>query len=204
MSDSRVLFLVLAAFVVGALVAYVAYRYYLNRRTSHIRSHFGPEYSRLAEKNGAVAAETELAQRERRAASFTIKPLSSEDRRRYGSRWQEVQKEFVDDPQGSLSKADDLLAQVMAARGYPVQDFEQRAADLSVDHPIVVQHYHAAHEAAVRHRKEQTTTEDLRQAMIHYRALFDELVHDGEVCHGAAHIAPGRTVDIDSGARSLH
>ncbi len=204
MSDSRVLVLVLAAFVIGALVAYLAYRSHLSRRTAHIRSHFGPEYSRLAEKNGALAAETELVQRERRAASFNIRPLSTEDRRRYGARWQEVQKEFVDDPQGSLSKADNLLAQVMAARGYPVHDFEQRAADLSVHHPVVVQHYHAAHEVAIRHRDHQTTTEDLRQAMIHYRALFDELVQDGEAGHGTAHAPQGRTVHIDSSPRSLH
>jgi hypothetical protein len=89
-----------------------------------------------------------------------------------------VQAEFVDNPKASLAHADELLGEVMSARGYPVQDFEQRAADLSVDHPVVVQHYHAAHGIALRHRKGEATTEDLRQAMIHYRALFQELVSD--------------------------
>jgi len=178
MSDTRVALFVLAAFLVGALVSFFAYSIYRDRRTRHIREHFGPEFSRLATEKGALAAENELARREARAAKFHIRLLSAEDKDRFASRWEEVQRAFVDDPQGSLAKADELLGQVMTARGYPVHDFEQRAADLSVNHPIVVQHYHAAHEIALRHRNKQTTTEDLRQAMIHYRALFDELVSE--------------------------
>jgi hypothetical protein len=178
MSTTSVVLLVLAAFLLGAVVAFFAYRAYRERETGRIRSHFGPEYERLAGERGAEAAEQELARREKRATRFEIKPLAAEDRRRFETRWQDVQKEFVDDPKGSLAHADALLGEVMAARGYPVQDFEQRAADLSVDHPIVVQHYHAAHSIALRHRDGRTTTEDLRQAMIHYRALFEELVSD--------------------------
>jgi len=106
--------------------------------------------------------------------------LSVEDQERFTTRWQQIQAEFVDNPKTSLAHADELLGEVMNARGYPVQDFEQRAADLSVDHPVVVQHYHAAHGIALRHKKDQTTTEDLRQAMIHYRALFQELVSGTE------------------------
>jgi len=178
MSTSSVLILVVLAFVVGALVAFLGYRYYRDKRTRQIRDHFGPEYARLAKEKGAFAAEQELARREQRFAKFHIKPLSAELRARFESRWQDVQKEFVDDPQGSLVAADKLLGEVMAAGGYPVRDFDQRAADLSVEHPVVVQHYHAAHRIALRHQDGQTTTEDLRQAMIHYHALFDELVAD--------------------------
>ena len=101
------------------------------------------------------------------------------------SRWQGVQTEFVDDPKASLAHADVLLGEVMSARGYPVKDFDQRAADLSVDHPVIVQHYHAAHDIALRHKSGQTTTEDLRQAMIHYRALFAELVAEPSQAHAA-------------------
>jgi hypothetical protein len=178
MTTSTVVILVILAFLVGALVAFLAYRTYRESQTRRIRQHFGPEYSRLAEEKGAAAAESELARREERAAKFQIKPLAEDAKARFVSRWQDVQKEFVDDPQGSLAHADDLLGEVMTARGYPVKDFEQRAADLSVEHPVIVQHYHAAHGIALRHRSGQTTTEDLRQAMIHYRALFDELVSD--------------------------
>jgi len=176
MTPANIVLLVLAAFLLGAVVAFFAYRAYREREAGRIRKHFGPEYERLAGERGADAAERELAQREKRAASFAKKTLAAEDRRRFEARWQDVQKEFVDDPKGSLARADALLGEVMAARGYPVKDFDQRAADLSVDHPIVVQHYHAAHGIALRHRDGRTTTEDLRQAMIHYRALFEELV----------------------------
>ena len=178
MTTSTMLILVIAAFALGALVAFLVYRSYRDRQSRRIREHFGPEYSRLSQEKGAPAAERELARREERAAKFHIKPLSADAKGRFVSRWQGVQSEFVDDPQDSLAHADDLLGEVMTARGYPVKDFEQRAADLSVEHPIIVQHYHAAHEIALRHKDGQSTTEDLRQAMIHYRALFDELVSD--------------------------
>ena len=178
MTTSTALILVILAFIVGALVAFLAYRFYRGREARRIRDHFGPEYSRLSQEKGAVAAERELTRREVRAAKFHIKPLSADAKARFVSRWQGVQGEFVDNPQDSLAHADDLLGEVMTARGYPVKDFEQRAADLSVEHPVVVQHYHTAHEIALRHKDGQSTTEDLRQAMIHYRALFDELVSD--------------------------
>jgi hypothetical protein len=177
-NQTIIVILLVAIAIAVALAAFFFFRHYRDKRARHIREHFGPEYSRLAEEKGTVAAEKELAVREKRAAKFEIRPLSAEDRRRFISGWQEAQKAFVDDPKGSLSAADELIAKVMAARGYPVQDFEQRAADLSVDHPIVVQHYRAAHGIALRHSNGQTTTEDLRQAMIHYRALFDDLLSD--------------------------
>jgi len=185
MSNINVLLLVVAAFVIGALVAFFAYRIYRDRQASRIRGHFGPEYSRLAAEKGALGAERELAEREKRAARFDIRPLTAESRRQFESRWQGVQTEFVDDPKASLAHADVLLGEVMSARGYPVKDFDQRAADLSVDHPVIVQHYHAAHDIALRHKSGQTTTEDLRQAMIHYRALFAELVSEPPHAHAA-------------------
>jgi len=121
---------------------------------------------------------------QKRAARFNIRALTREEQTRFAARWQQVQAEFVENPKASLGHADDLLAGVMAARGYPVQDFDQRSADLSVDYPVVVQHYHAAHDIALRHKKGDATTEDMRQAMIHYRALFEDLVSD------AAAVAP--------------
>lgn len=179
MPNSNTIILIIVVAMIAAIVAVGLYHFYLQWRSRHLRSHFGPEYARLAESKGdARAAESELAGREKRVAKFHIRPLTPEENTRFTRRWRNVQAEFVDDPKGSLSRADDLLGDVMAARGYPVQDFEQRSADLSVDHPVVVQHYHEAHHIALRHRKGETTTEDLRQAMIHYRALFDELVAD--------------------------
>jgi len=176
MPDSNESILIIVVALIAAVVAVGLYHFYLQWRSNHLRSHFGPEYDRLAETRGdARAAESELTKREKRVARFHIRPLTPEESARFTRRWQDIQAEFVDDPKSSLSNADDLLGDAMAARGYPVQDFEQRSADLSVDHPVVVQHYHAAHSIALRHRHGETTTEDLRQAMIHYRALFDEL-----------------------------
>jgi hypothetical protein len=179
--SSTVLFLIIAAVLIIAalLVAGVIYHQQQSRRRHYLRERFGPEYDRLVAATGSSrTAERELEARAQRAAAFHIRTLSAEERAGFTTRWQQVQAEFVDNPKASLAHADDLLGEVMGARGYPVQDFEQRAADLSVDHPVVVQHYHAAHGIALRHRKGETTTEDLRQAMIHYRALFQELVSD--------------------------
>ncbi|HZQ40459.1 MAG TPA: hypothetical protein VFA87_06690 [Rhizomicrobium sp.] len=179
--SSTVLFLIVAAVLIIAalVVAGVIYHQQQSRRRHYLRERFGPEYDRLVAATGSSrTAERELEARAQRAAAFHIRTLSAEERAGFTTRWQQVQAEFVDNPKASLSHADDLLGEVMGARGYPVQDFEQRAADLSVDHPVVVQHYHAAHGIALRHRKGETTTEDLRQAMIHYRALFQELVSD--------------------------
>ena len=179
--SSTVLFLIVAGVLIIAalVVAGVIYHQQQSRRRHYLRERFGPEYDRLVAATGSSrTAERELEARAQRAAAFHIRALSAEERAGFSTRWQQVQAEFVDNPKASLSHADDLLGEVMGARGYPVQDFEQRAADLSVDHPVVVQHYHAAHGIALRHRQGQTTTEDLRQAMIHYRALFQELVSD--------------------------
>jgi hypothetical protein len=180
MSSDTIFLIVAAVLVIAAIiVAAILYRQQQSQRRRHLRERFGPEYDRLVAATGSSrAAERELEQRERRAATLHITPLPLEDQQRFTARWQQVQAEFVDNPKTSLAHADELLGEVMSARGYPVQDFEQRAADLSLDYPVVVQHYHAAHGIALRHKRDQATTEDLRKAMIHYRALFQELVSD--------------------------
>jgi hypothetical protein len=179
MSSNSVLLIVLAAAVVLVVlvIALVQFRQQKNKRHQRLHDRFGPEYDRLVTATGsASAAGRELEAREKRAARYKIRTLSSEEQVRFASRWQLVQAEFVDNPKISLRHADELLGEVMTARGYPVQDFEQRSADLSVDNPVVVQHYHAAHGIGLRHKKGEVTTEDLRQAVIHYRALFEELI----------------------------
>jgi len=180
MSSNSVLLIVLAAAIVVVLIiALVSYRRQQAKRHQRLRDRFGPEYDRLVTATGSAGkAERELEARQKRAARYKIRTLSGDEQVRFAARWQQVQAEFVDNPKVSLGHADDLLGEVMATRGYPVQDFEQRSADLSVDHPVVVQHYHDAHGIALRNKKDETTTEDLRQAMIHYRALFEELVSD--------------------------
>jgi len=147
------------------------------RRSEHLRDRFGPEYDRAVEaKGGRSKAEAELAEREKRVEKLDIRPLEPAERRDFIQRWTEVQARFVDDPPRAVAFADALLGEVMKGRGYPVSDFEQRAGDISVDHPKIVEHYRTAHDIAVRHERGQASTEDLRQAMIHYRALFDDLV----------------------------
>lgn len=150
-----------------------------SRRRASLRAKFGPEYSRTVEMTGSSRkAEAELHEREKRVAAFPIHSLSPQQSSAFTEAWVRVQAQFVDDPQGAVSRADVLLTEVMDVRGYPIGDFEQRSADLSVDHPEVVQNYRTAHEIALRHARGQADTEDLRRAMIHYRALFDDLVHE--------------------------
>lgn len=152
------------------------------RRTDKLRSRFGPEYARAVEEAGGQRQEAEarLQKREERVERFAIHPLNPADRERYTTAWHRVQTQFVDDPKGAITSADELLRDVMSARGYPVSDFEQRSADLSVDHPVVVQNYRTAHDISVRHARGEAGTEDLRRAMLCYRALFDELVGERE------------------------
>jgi hypothetical protein len=166
--------LILAVAVIGAIVVMNA------RKTKHLKTHFGPEYERAIEERGdRKKAEAELHAREKRIAKFDLHPLRPEDRTRFTTAWTQIQSEFVDSPAAAVSHADELLDDAMRTRGYPVSDFDQRAADLSVEHPVVVQNYRAAHDIALKHRRGDAGTEDLRQAMIHYRALFEELVNAG-------------------------
>ena len=172
--DTTLLIVIVAVVAVLALGAWL---YSSKLRSDRLRSRFGPDYEHeLQEKGSRRQAEAELAEREKRVEKLHIHPLEPAARDGFVERWTEVQARFVEDPPRALAFADDLIAEVMRARGYPVRDFEQRAGDISVDHPKVVEHYRTGHEIAVRHAKGDASTEDLRQAMIHYGALFDELV----------------------------
>lgn len=160
--------------VVGAIFVFVQ-----RRRTEKLRSRFGPEYERsVAESGDRRRAEAQLEKRAERVEKYHLRTLTAEDRSRFTEQWDRVQAHFVDAPAGAVAEADQLLGDIMATCGYPMGDFEQRAADISVDHPVVVQNYRAAHDIAIRQAKGQSTTEDLRRAMIHYRALFEDLVYE--------------------------
>jgi hypothetical protein len=151
-----------------------------SRRTRKLRSQFGPEYRRVARAEGdAARAEQVLEQRAKRVEKLDIKPLTEQQRNEFADSWEHAQAQFVDDPTAAVAKADILVQEVMNVRGYPVADFEQRVADVSVDHPAVVQNYRIAHEIAKRDETEDMAIEKLREAMLHYRALFADLLHDG-------------------------
>ena len=167
---------------VVAVVALVVWQMSARRRTGRLQGQFGPEYDRVVGRaDSKRQAEAELAAREERHEHLELRSLSLATRERYLERWQAVQAEFVDDPRTAVASADSLIESVMAERGYPVEDFEQRAADISVDHPRVVENYRRGHRLAQASAKGDESTEDLRQAMRHYRALFDELVEpDGD------------------------
>ena len=169
--------------VLGIIVLFFAglalWLWLRQRRTAAIKSQFGPEYARTVREVGDERkAESILAQREKRVSSYSLKPLPQEMRAHFVEVWRNVQGQFVDDPKYAVTRADDLLGEVMLARGYPMRDFDERADDLSVDHPQVVQHYRTAHDIAILHSQGEASTEDLRTAMINYRALFDDLVNE--------------------------
>jgi len=168
-----ILLVVIAAVVVAALVFMLARK----RRSQNLREQFGPEYDRVVQKEGDVhKGERLLEFREKHRKTLNIRPLSADEQTRFSARWNEVQSQFVDNPSAAVAVADELIMEVMQARGYPINDFTQRAPDISVDHPVVVENYRAAHEIAQRRSHGQAGTEDLRQAMVHYRALFSELL----------------------------
>lgn len=169
---------IIIAIIVIIVCALVAF-YLRRRRTEKLRARFGPEYERsIAESGDRRRAEVQLEKRTERVEKFHLRPLTPEDRARFTREWDRVQAHFVDAPAGAVAEADQLLGDIMATRGYPMGDFEQRAADISVDHPIVTQNYRAAHDIAIRQASGQASTEDLRRAMIHYRALFEDLVNE--------------------------
>lgn len=163
------------AVIVLIALAVIAWAVSRKRRTRALRSRFGPEYERTVREQGP-RGESVLLEREKRVEKFPIRELEAAERERFITDWRVVQSHFVDDPSRSVSEADGLVTRVMERRGYPMSDFEQRAADISVDHPQVVDNYRAAHEIALRERRGAATTEDLRGALIHYRSLFDELL----------------------------
>ena len=170
--------IVLAAIVVGlVVVALVISALTRGRRHKDLKERFGPEYDRtVAEVGRRGKAEKELEQRTRRVEKLSLHPLPAADRERYQQLWRTAQAHFVDSPLTAVTEADQLVAEVMRARGYPVADFEQRAADLSVDHPVLVDNYRRGHALAVTAQHGKGGTEELRQAMVHYRALFEVLL----------------------------
>ena len=175
--------IVIIAFFATAIIVAIAMGIWLftkKRRTKELRSKFGPEYNRMARSEGdADRAEQLLQERQKRVKKLDITPLTDRQRHDFADKWEHAQARFVDDPAAAVADADILVKEVMNIRGYPVADFEQRVADVSVDHPAVVQNYRLAHGIAIRHEREDVGIEKLREAMIHYRALFADLLHDG-------------------------
>ncbi len=159
------------------IVAAIAWSIWARRRRGALREQFGPEYGHVVDETGSERRATKvLEERQERVDNLDIRPLATDEAERFSARWREVQAKFVDNPTLATGEADDLVQQVMNARGYPVADFETRAADISVHHPHVVEHYRAAHAVADRAFRGEASTEDLRQALIHYRALFEDLL----------------------------
>jgi hypothetical protein len=174
--DPKVIALAVAVILIIAVLVLL----YMRKRrstTADLRKKFGPEYDRAVRVHGTERkAEAKLEDREKRVEKLNLRDLDPMERERFTKRWESIQSRFVDSPKGAVAEADDLVSSLMKVRGYPVSDFDQRAADISVDHPRVVENYRSAHEIALRVGKDGSTTEELRTAMIHYRALFDELV----------------------------
>lgn len=192
---------------VGAAVATIGKR---KRDSKQLQQRFGPEYDRALEQHGdKKEAESRLKDREDRRARFETRPLEPEQQERYAGEWRNVQSRFVDAPQEAVRESDHLVKEVMRQRGYPVDDFEQRADDISVDHPHVVENYRSAGRIAERNERGEASTEDLRQATVHYRALFEELLdqqvssrrqgQSGDGGEHGAHGAEGRQGN-DAGA----
>ncbi len=176
--DTNMLLLIALAVLVVIVAISAAVIGNRKRRSEELHERFGPVYDRTVQEFGGdkQRAEEELSAREKRVEAFDIHPLNSKERNRFQEEWRSTQARFVDAPDRAVADADRLIQQVMQAEGYPVGDFEQRAADISVDHPNVVTNYRAAHELALKNEKGKATTEDLRQAMVHYRALFENLL----------------------------
>lgn len=168
---------VLIAIAIVVVLGLVAWNAYRARRRQGLQERFGPEYDRtVADAPTRREAESELTERQKRRDELAIRPLRPESRDRYASRWHNTQARFVDEPNEAVAEADGLIQEVMRERGYPVEDFDQRAADLSVDHPEVISNYRAAHGISVANERGNASTDDLRTAMQHYRVLFVELL----------------------------
>lgn len=182
MSTTEIIFLVMIA-----VVAVVAMGLLLKvRRSQKVRSRFGSEDGRtIREAGNTNRAEAKLGKLEKRVQLFNLSPLSPSARAEFNAEWQRIQSGFVDDPKNAVLEADQLIQRMITVRGYPMADFEQRAADISVNHPLMVEHYRAGHEIALRHSHEQANTEDMRQAMLHYRTLFTDLVGEPEISRAA-------------------
>lgn len=183
LSPHAMYFLILAAVLIVALIAVAAWAAAQKRRkeTLRLQQRFGPEYVRAVNELGRSRAEAELAAREKRVERLDIVPLSAADAAKFNQAWTALQARFIDNPKGSVVEADHLVYDLMEKRGYPMGDFERRAADISVNHPSVVSNYRAARAIALRDERGEADTEDLRKAVVHYRALFQELLEVREV-----------------------
>jgi hypothetical protein len=169
--------IILVGVVVLALIALAVWFFYQKKQSHRLQHHFGPEYGRTVDDLGSRRkAESELKAREKRVEHLTIVPLAPSEAARFSQSWKDLQGRFIDNPKGAVVQADQLVRELMLKRGYPMGDFERRAADISVDHPDVVANYRAAQAIAVRDEHGEADTEALRKAVVHYRALFDELL----------------------------
>ena len=176
MDTGLVVAIVILVVIAVLLVLFVGQR----QRTQRLQQQFGPEYQHTVARAGDQrAAESQLTERQQRRRELNIVALEPAARTRYLEAWRATQGKFVDDPAGATREADELVARVMRDRGYPVDDFDQRAADVSVDHPQVAENYRAAHAVSLANEKGLASTDDLRQAFVHYRSLFAELLDAG-------------------------
>ena len=186
-----IILIVLLVLAAAAIYALFEYR---KRQTASLRGHFGPEYERAVSESGDQrGAERDLRARKEHRARLDIRPLDPSARQNYQASWTDTQTKFVDAPGQAIREADALIILVMRDRGYPVEDFEQRSADISVDHPVVVENYRAAHAVSVANERGEATTEDLRRAMVHYRQLFEELLEVPSEAPGAVSMSERAT-----------
>jgi hypothetical protein len=187
--------IIVARVVVIALAALAAWFFYKQKKPSaRLQQRFGPEYGRTVDElGGRTKAESELKAREKRVEDLTITPLAPAEAARFSQAWNALQARFVDNPKGVVLQADQLVRELMLKRGYPMGDFERRAADISVDHPAVVEHYRAAQTIAARDERGEADTEELRKAVVHYRVLFDDML---EVREAKQEVLPAKQMPV--------
>lgn len=177
--------MIIAAIGILLAIGIAAYLEINKRKSDGLKERFGSEYEHMTESSGRRDGEKALREREQRVDALQIRDLEPEQLQSFARDWRNVQNHFVDDPEKTVVEADDLVQKVMSARGYPLGGFARQAEDISVDHPEVVSNYRSAHEIADASRKSEATTEDMRQAMIHYRALFSDLLGSGRMARAS-------------------
>ena len=188
--------IILAGVVVLALIALAAWFFYQKKQSHRLQQRFGTEYGRTVDELGSqTKAESELKAREKRVERLNLVPLAPSEAAKFSQDWKVLQGRFVDNPKGVVVQADQLVRELMLKRGYPMGDFERRAADISVDHPAVVDNYRAAQAIAVRDERGEANTEELRKAVVHYRALFNELL---EVREAKQEVMPAKQMEVRS------
>jgi hypothetical protein len=197
-----VVIIVVAVVVVIGAVAWLVSQEMKRKR---LRENFGPEYERtVSDHENPRAAQRELAAREKRHAELDIRPLTPSAQERYSHQWALIQEQFVDRPAGAVTEADRVLEALMAERGYPTDGYDQQLADLSVKHSRTLEHYRTAHETMRGHERTQASTEELRDAMVHYRTVFEDLLTDGEEnARGGSHRngTPAEDHDVANGGK---